>query len=229
MNRKGKFIAIVTVLALVASLLAVFPGSVAVSSPAVAGTVSLDATVYSAKTGNNVVTVSVTDADLSPTRTGTARIALGELHGGPAAGHLSSVAAPIDLTDVGNNVVTDTVTGGAADSALATVIEGESEVTETLVTDASVTQGQDAAQGTCSTATPAICTLSNRFGDADADGAYEFVDDVTFVSSTEADATALTVLDVGGDAANDNPQITLNNATTALTDAVDTVTVTYET
>ena len=68
MKTKGKFIAILATLGLLLSMMAVLP-----TAGAVAGTVTLDDTVYSDNTGFNIVTVTVADADLSAARIGVAR------------------------------------------------------------------------------------------------------------------------------------------------------------
>ncbi|MEE9324112.1 MAG: hypothetical protein V3U90_00950, partial [Dehalococcoidia bacterium] len=119
MSKKGKFIAIVAVLALVASLVAVFPASVAMGNPAVAGTITLDETSYGGfseavfdDADANIIAVTVDDADVNVTRTAVAR-----------KGTLTADNSK-DLSD-----------------KTTYILQGEKEVTETIRTDSVVGTG----------------------------------------------------------------------------------------
>jgi len=204
LSRKGKLISIVAVLALVASLLAVFPASVAVATE---GTVELlggadtdadgVADFFSTDTSKGLVTVSIVDADLSPQRTGIGRFTSG------------TAQTAIDLTDT------------AAPELF--FLEGEQEITEVFTVAAS------AAAGVCTTATASVCTPSNQIADADADGDYDNAD-VTAISlskdiNTGAGPTSV-VVGTNGFSATANT-ITLDNTGSAL-EVGDEVTITYE-
>ncbi len=249
MGSRFKIIGILTVLAVLASLLSVVPIR-AQTAGTIVITGGLDGKFFSDKstptTNWNIVTATVTDVDLSPPKTGKARFVLTGAHGSSAAG-TAGISAPFDLTDIDNSEVTDTDGAGpVTDSAGAAIIEGETSVTEDLqvIDGATYTAnggpGADLNKGKCdgSTTPNTTCTLSNRFGDADGDGVYEPVapiqgstGDITFNFGPTGSGQPGTIssVNVGADAVNSNPVITLNN-----TSALDTLTgnivrVTYET
>lgn len=111
MRTKSRFVVILAALSLLIAMLPIGPAGAAT------GTVTLDKTFYSDIDTFNVVTVKVTDSDLSLSRNGTARITL---TAGP-----SGAATPFLLT--GANGTNDT---GA-------ILEGEIAKTDTFTGDAS--------------------------------------------------------------------------------------------
>ena len=211
MNKKGKILSIVAVMALVLSLVAVIPAAFAGAQTA--GTVTFDETVYSVVQGFDVVTITVTDVDLDVARTGTVRYIISGGHGNGNA---------FDLTDIEDN---------AAGTVGEAVFEGETTATETLTVTAASVAGQLASIGPCTDADPSVCTLSDRLADADGDGVYENAD-VTYVSDT-AVATAVDGAEITAHSPGDGDIVDgLSTVTVdfdAATIADETITLTYET
>ena len=83
MKTKGRFIGILAILSLLIAMLPIGPvgaavaGTAALTGGVVVGVAPNSTTYYSDKTGFNIVTATVTDADLSAARVGTARYIIG--------------------------------------------------------------------------------------------------------------------------------------------------------
>ena len=119
---KGRFIGILAVLSLLIAMLpmgsvgAAVAGTAALSGGVVVGSGATAKTYYSDQTGFNVVTATVTDADLSPLRTGQVRFA--------------NVVVDAAILNSTKNVFVIPLSG--ASSAVAGVIAGEASKIETL-------------------------------------------------------------------------------------------------
>ncbi|MDA0988578.1 MAG: hypothetical protein O2783_05525, partial [Chloroflexi bacterium] len=114
MKTKGRFIAILAVLSLLIAILPIGPAGAAT------GTVALDKTYYSDKTTFNIVTISVTDSDISAGRVGTARFVATSADAGVGADPLL-------------------LTGVAGTGFVGAVLAGEASKTDTFSGDGSKT------------------------------------------------------------------------------------------
>ena len=104
MKIKGRLIATLAALGLLIAMLPIGPASAAVGAVGIAGGADDEGKFFSDKTGNNIVTLSVTDPDLSPARVGKARFS--------SAGQSRTDALTFDLTDDPGNTNESMVLAG---------------------------------------------------------------------------------------------------------------------
>ena len=175
MKTKGRFIGILAVLSLLIAMLpmgsvgAAVAGTAALTGGVVVGSGTTAVTYYSDKTGFNIVTATVTDTDLSPIRSTSARFQNATASKVAfvlpvTAANVSSaiIAGEATKTETFSAVAGDqtftlaTATGGAADRPLSGVYNGILDAADVVVKIAGVTTAHTVVIG----ATNKITTVS---------------------------------------------------------------------
>ena len=236
MKTKSRFIVILAALSLFIAMLPIGPAGAAT------GTVAFDETFYSDKDGFNIVTIAVTDSDLSAGRIGTARYNV-------AADTIATDGAdpdPFTLKTTGGNTYglpiiggekdrTETFSGSILESGTVTTASGVTLtdmaadfVTERVAIGDVVTNTTDG----CSGAVAAVVDLNNltvecrggTLGTWTLADAYTILDATFILTETPRDADEDGVLEAAG-TKDDDVQVTVGGSTVAAADyTIDYVT-----
>ena len=253
---KGRFIAVLAAVGLLAALLPALPTGAAVGKIALSGGSGVGQ-YFSDRDGFNVVTIGVTDDDLSPARVGKAR------YGGTNAGTADIQGTGFDLTEsiVGGEKTKVEEFDGGLDNPICDV-DGDGDATESNerpvdVDDSGVIDKDERFTGTAGTDTPDdncdsqgdafgagyddttdpvtqdtswTFTLGKTARDKNDDGTLTHADITVVVNGTTlaSDNTGFTIIPTDPGVANPGGGITEVTVSTAPRDSDNSVVITYE-